>query len=118
MLNLKKLQKEIYQNKLDKKFNVTDINLEFCYIYAELAEAFEAHKKGLPKLGEELADVCIYLLGLAEILKIDLGKEIVKKIEVNKNRQFKLIDGKWIRIDEDGKKKVVATEKWVKKNVK
>ena len=26
MVDLKKLQKEIYQNKVDKGFNVTDIN--------------------------------------------------------------------------------------------
>ena len=29
MVDLKKLQKEIYQNKVDKGFNVTDVNKEF-----------------------------------------------------------------------------------------
>lgn len=29
MVDLKKLQKDIYQNKVDKGFNVTDINKEF-----------------------------------------------------------------------------------------
>lgn len=28
MVDLKKLQKEIYQNKVDKGFNVTDVNKE------------------------------------------------------------------------------------------
>lgn len=105
MSDLKKLQKEVYKNKLNKKFNVTDINLEFCLIYGELAEAYEAYRKGLPNLGEELADVCIYLLGLAEILKIDLELEILKKVEKNKN---------WIRVEADGSEKVVATEKFTK----
>ena len=30
MIDLKKLQKDVYQNKLDKGFNVTDINKEVC----------------------------------------------------------------------------------------
>ena len=29
MTDLKKLQKEIYQNKVNKGFNITDINKEF-----------------------------------------------------------------------------------------
>lgn len=29
MLDIQQLQKDIYQNKLDKGFNVTDINKEF-----------------------------------------------------------------------------------------
>ena len=30
MIDLKKLQKDVYQNKLDRGFNVTDINKEVC----------------------------------------------------------------------------------------
>lgn len=33
---LKKLQKEIYQNKVDKGFNTTDVNKEFCLLYGEV----------------------------------------------------------------------------------
>ena len=32
MIDLEKLQKEIYQNKVNKGFNTTDINKEFCLI--------------------------------------------------------------------------------------
>lgn len=39
MVDLKQLQKEIYQNKINKGFNTTDINQEFCYIYGETSEA-------------------------------------------------------------------------------
>ena len=42
MVDLKKIQKEIYQNKINKGFNTTDVNLEFCLAYEELAEAFHA----------------------------------------------------------------------------
>ena len=93
MIDLLKLQQEILENKINKGFNVTDINLEFCYTYWELAEAFEAYRKKLPDLGEELADVMIYLLGLSAILKIDLEDEILKKVEKNRKREYKNIDG-------------------------
>ena len=76
MLDIKQLQKDIYQNKLDKGFNVTDINKEFCLIYGEVAEAYEAWRKKKDDVGEEIADIVIYLLGLCEILGIDFEKEI------------------------------------------
>lgn len=40
-------------------------------------------------MGEELADVAIFLLGIAEMLDKDLGVEITKKMKVNKNRIYK-----------------------------
>ena len=88
MINLKKIQKEIYDNKIAKGFNIADINCEFNLIYEELAEAFRAYRKKLPGLGEELADIAIYLLGLSQILGIDLEREILKKIKKNKKRQY------------------------------
>ena len=45
MIDLKQLQKDIYKNKLNKGFNVTDINKEFCLTYGEMAEAYEAWRK-------------------------------------------------------------------------
>ena len=66
MVDLNKLQKDIYQNKVNKGFNITDINKEFCLTYGEVAEAYEAWRKKKDDLGEELADVAIYLLGLSE----------------------------------------------------
>ena len=32
-MKLKELQKEIYQNKINKGFNTTDIAKEFCLLY-------------------------------------------------------------------------------------
>lgn len=93
MVDLRKLQKDIQQNKLDKGFNVTDINKEFCLTYGEVAEAYEAWKKKKDDLSEELADVAIYLLGLSEILGIDLEDEIQKKVYKNSKRKYKIING-------------------------
>ena len=43
-MDLKKLQKEIYQNKVDKGFNTKDVNKEFCLLYGEVGEAYDAEK--------------------------------------------------------------------------
>ena len=58
-----------------------------------MAEAYQAWLKSKPDLGEELADVMIYLLGISEILGIDLEKEVLHKIDKNSKRVYKLIDG-------------------------
>ena len=97
-MELKKIQKDVYQNKVEKGFNVTDVNKEFCLLYGEVAEAYDAYRKKKDDLGEELADVAIYLLGLSEILGIDLEEEIKHKVEKNKKRVYKKIDGVNTRI--------------------
>jgi len=97
MIDLQELQKEIFDNKIAKGFNTTDVSFEFGLTYGELAEAFDAYRKKLPDLGEELADVAIYLLGLSAILNINLEEEILKKIEKNKKREYKKISGVNVR---------------------
>ena len=99
-MDLKKLQKEIYQNKVDKGFNTTDVNKEFCLLYGEVGEAYDTYRKGKDDLGEELADIAIYLLGLSEILGKDLEEEIKNKVQINKNRKYKDVNGTKIKIEE------------------
>lgn len=99
MINLKQLQKEVYQNKVNKGFNTTDINMEFCYAYGELGEAYMAWLKKKDDLGEELADVAIFLMGISEILGLDLEKEIKRKIEKNKKRIYKEVNGVLTKIE-------------------
>ena len=94
MVDLKALQKAVYQNKVDHNFNVTDVPYEFCLLMTEVAEAFRS--RDTDEYGEELADIAIYLMGLAEIGGIDLEAEIVRKIEKNrKRRYFQNPDGTW-----------------------
>lgn len=100
MIDLAQVQKRVYQNKIEKGFNVTDIFKEFCYTYGELSEACEAYLKKKDDLGEELADVAIYLLGLSELLGIDLEQEIVNKMEKNEKRQYVKIDGVLTKVNE------------------
>lgn len=93
MINFKQLQKDVYQNKVNHGFNITDVNMEFCLAYGELSEAYMAWLTGKEDLGEELADVTIYLMGLSEILGIDLETEIVNKINKNAKRVYVLENG-------------------------
>ena len=99
-MNLKAVQQEIYQNKVDKHWNISNIETELCLMQGEIAEFYEAYRKHLPSIGEELADVAIYLLGIAEILHLDLEKEIEGKMRVNRRRQYTQIDGVSTRISE------------------
>lgn len=50
-------------------------------------------------LGEELADVAIYLLGLSEILGYDLEKEILNKMDKNAKRVYKTENGVLKRVE-------------------
>lgn len=96
----KEPQKQVYRNKLDHGFNVEDVNLEFCYLYGELAEAHAAWRTRDEGLGEELADVAIYLLGLSEILGYDLDAEVRRKIAINRKRRYRNVDGVLRRLED------------------
>lgn len=58
-MTLNEMQKAVYQNKLDKGFNVTDINKEFCLLNGEVAEAYDAWHKKNPGVGEELLRIML-----------------------------------------------------------
>lgn len=99
-MDFKQLQKDVYKNKINHGFNVTDLNMEFCLAYSELGEAYMAWLKKKEDLGEELADVAIFLMGISEILGLDLGKEIEQKIKKNAKRKYKNVNGVFIKEDE------------------
>ena len=99
-MNFKKVQKDVWQNKVEKGFNTTDVNKEFCLLYGEVAEAYEAWRKKKDDLGEVLADIAIYLIGLSEMLCFDLEDEIIKKVSKNKKRVYKNIDGVNVRVSD------------------
>ena len=41
-MDMKSIQKQIWQNKINKGFNTTDVNKEFCLLYGEVSESYEA----------------------------------------------------------------------------
>ena len=87
-MNIRSAQKRAWQNKIAKGFNTTDVPLEFCLLQGEIAEAFDAWRKSREDLGEELADVAIYLLSLAEMTGVDLQHEIEAKMAKNAARAY------------------------------
>ena len=97
---MKEIQKEIWQNKVNKGFNTTDVNKEFCLLYGEVTEAHEAWRKKKDDLGEELADIAIYLMGLSEMLGFDLENQIKNKVDKNEKRVYKNINGVNVRISD------------------
>ncbi len=107
-MELREMQQKIYENKLKHNFNITNVPLEFCLLEGELSEAFEAWIKKHDNLGEELADVAIYLMGLSQIVGVDLQTEIEKKMKINEQREYIKVNGvlvkKGSRDDPEGKK--------------
>lgn len=72
-MDTKDIQKRIYQNKVNKGFNVTNVEMEFCLLHGELAE----------------------------LLQIDLGEEIEKKMQINARREYVNIDGVNVRVSDE-----------------
>ncbi len=61
-----------------------------CLIHSEVSEALEAYRNHDDEnFAEELADIAIRLLDAAEGYGIDLEKEIEKKHETNKKREYR-----------------------------
>lgn len=88
-VDIRSAQKLAWENKLAKGFNTTDVPLEFCLLNGEIAEAFDAWRKGHPHVGEELADSAIFLLSLAEMIGTDLQNEVETKLAANEARVYR-----------------------------
>ncbi|MBG0568081.1 MazG-like family protein [Actinoplanes aureus] len=89
-LTVRDIQASAWANKLGKSFNTTDVALEFGLLYGEVAEAFTAWRSQQPAaLADELADIAIYLVGLAEMTGVDLQTAIAAKLAVNAGRIYR-----------------------------
>lgn len=99
MIDLKEVQDRAWANKLAKGFNTTSAETEFVYTYAELAEAFEAYRKSRGNVGEELADVILFVLSLARITGVpDIEAEILRKLDENEGREYRRVGGRNVRV--------------------
>ncbi len=92
MDSIKGLQKKVaaFRDERDwRKYHTPkDLSLSISIEAAELLELFQWQDDGYEKdrLEEEMADVMIYLLSLADVADIDLGKAVLSKIELNKEK--------------------------------
>ena len=90
------LQKKIFNNKVNRGFNVTDISKEIILMTEELGELAKAYKNSNKKPAAEInnkeeiidaiGDLMVYCLGLCSMIGVS-GEEVLSKIiESNEKR--------------------------------
>ena len=90
---LKDLQKRIFQNKVNKGFNISadyhGINQEISFLAEELGELAHHHRRGNREMVvDSVVDILVYALGLLQILGADADIEIDKVLEEIEKRVY------------------------------
>ena len=87
-MDLRELQKEIYENKKRRGFNVSDVGKEVVLMVEELGELARAVKnRDKEQMADATGDLMVYCLGLCEILGIDAQHLLERIVENNKTRE-------------------------------
>lgn len=92
-MDIREMQKQVWDNKIKHGFDTTNVDREFCLLYGEVGEAYEAFIKKHDNLGEELADIAIYLMGVSGMVGLDLQEEVEKKMAINAKREYVMVNG-------------------------
>lgn len=99
-MSLRAAQAAVWENKLAKGFNVTDVAREFRYLRKEVDEAERAWLLGLTDVDLELADVVAFAVSIAEMLGVDLQDAVAQKVAINAGRTYVPgPDGNWVRVE-------------------
>lgn len=100
---IRSVQNRAWRNKLAQGFSTDDVPLEFCLLSREVSEAFEAWRhQDMAGMRTELADVMIFLAGLAEMTGTDLQAEVLAKLAVNEGRTYRrLANGCSVKTERD-----------------
>ena len=91
-MNIKEMSEEVHRNAVDHGWweGVRPIPELLCLVHSEVSEALEAYRKGDTKnFAEELADIVIRVMDMAQGFDIDLEREIIRKHEINKSREYR-----------------------------
>lgn len=102
-LTVKQLMELILQQAKEKGFGTKSEEIsvaeKIALIHSEISEAYEAYRKknidGKDGFKEELGDAVQRILHLCGIFDIDIEKEILKKIEISKERKWE-----WNKLNE------------------
>ncbi|MEZ4861740.1 MAG: MazG nucleotide pyrophosphohydrolase domain-containing protein [Caldilineaceae bacterium] len=96
MIDLGELQQEIYDNKVRRNWNVTDVGKEIVLMVEELGELARAYKNSnkLPaaaidqreEIIDALGDLMVYCLGLCEMMEVNAETVLTAIVENNKKR--------------------------------
>jgi len=87
--SIKEWQKVVTKYAIDKGFNwnKSDVDTMLLRMHSEISEASEAVRdEEWDRFGEELADIFIRLVNCAEVMEINLEKEVEKKHQKNLKR--------------------------------
>ncbi len=101
MGQVRDLQKRVWANKVKNGFDKSTVDRDILLAQGELTEVFDAYRKELDDLDEELADVVLYMLGLAEKLGIDLEDALQKKLTIVEKRKWKKVNDAYYQKEED-----------------
>lgn len=99
-MDIRAIQQRVVENKRRQGFNLTDVPLELCLLQSEVAEFFQSWRRRQSDVGEELADIAIYVLSLAEMTGVDLEAEINQKVEKNSRRVYVESNGVLVKAGE------------------
>ena len=101
-MNLSEIQKKAMDNKRNHDWDTgasrENISVNFNHLYGEVAEAHDAWWKGKDDLGEELADVILYTVAIADMLGYNLEDECIRKMAINEKRVYKKVNGVSVKV--------------------
>nr|AKC92638.1 putative pyrophosphatase [Amycolatopsis sp. SANK 60206] len=82
-MDIGSLQRIGWDNKVLKNYNTVDLPLEFCMLQEKASAAFTAWRRESARLGEELADVMLYVTHIAQMAGLDMDHEVKAKVDKN-----------------------------------
>lgn len=95
-MNLTEMQKKVWENKVNRNFNITDVGKEIILLTEELGELAKAYKHSNQLSAEKIdnkdemidavGDMMIYCLGLCEMFGVKSEKVLADIIENNHTR--------------------------------
>ena len=78
-----------YESDSQRPQTPRNLSISLALEAAEILEHFQWNEKfDKNELADELADVALYLLQLASISNIDLEQAVLKKLEINAEREW------------------------------